>query len=149
MSTEKEGRYRKGDTVYDIKMGRGTVEDVRNGEDITYPVVARISKGDRLECYTEKGQYLFCDPTCSLLTEEEYLDRKEMSIELTSREKKLLLIGYGHGYEGGQEDSDGQFNLSAGYCDAYLSGLDWLDGAMEDGTIIDFLENKRLKVPDE
>ncbi len=69
-----------------------------------------------------------------------------MSIELTKREKKLLLIGYGHGYEGGQRYSDGQFNLSD---DVYGFAVEWLDGALRDGTIVDFLENIHLKVPDE
>ncbi len=78
MSTEKkEGKYKKGDFVCDISMGWGSVEDVIVGEDITYPVVVRMGQGDRIERYTEKGQYLFDAPVCSLLTEEEYLDKKE------------------------------------------------------------------------
>ncbi|MCP4342781.1 MAG: hypothetical protein GY799_28840 [Desulfobulbaceae bacterium] len=77
MSTEKEGKYKKGDTVYDISMGRGKVEEVIVGKDNTYPVVVRMSKGCLIQRYTEKGQYLFGDLTCSLLTEEEYLDQQE------------------------------------------------------------------------
>ncbi len=62
---------------------------------------------------------------------------------VTKREKMLILIGYENGYEDGHEDS-----LGGGYCDAHNSGEEWLEGALKDGTISDFLDTI-LEVSDE
>jgi len=56
-------------------------------------------------------------------------------MELTTREKQLVLAGYINGYERGHNDT-----VESGYTDAEESAVDWLNDAVEDGGLIETIE---------
>ncbi len=51
----------------------------------------------------------------------------EMGMQLTDREKKLVIAGYMNGYDQGHHDT-----VESGYTDPEESGRDWLKDALED-----------------